>query len=131
MKLHHHILSLLIILLVFSGCKKKVNDYNQDYIGHWYGNLSTQSCIFYIDIDENNEAKYSKHCENGDSDDFKGIARVNENKLKIGIHPFKVLQTPKQIDTLAINGPFQKATWQMKLKSPPLWGGYEVTYYKE
>jgi hypothetical protein len=87
----------ILILFIFSACKKQVEKERPEFIGRWH-------CEFlgnYINlkISEDSYATYEIYYE-GKTNSHQGIARANDNHLKIGriIH-FNILEYPHMIDT--------------------------------
>lgn len=136
MQLFIRLTYVIIFLLIIFSCKKKVENYNQDYIGDWYG--ETGEGFLLLNIFENSKGQYKYLRTNGAHDNIEGIVRVNNYRLSIGMYKFKIDTKPEKIvfttkdDSIYLyyNQPTKLATWKMTLTSPRLYGHYTVTYYK-
>ncbi|OFX16969.1 MAG: hypothetical protein A2033_13795 [Bacteroidetes bacterium GWA2_31_9] len=136
MKSTYYFRYLLIFLLLIFSCKKKVENYNTDYIGSWYA--ETGEGFIILDIDKNSYGEYNYTKTTGDHDNIKGTIRVNNHKLSIGMYKFKIDSKPEKIffetknDSVYLyyNQPTKLATWKMSLTSPLLYGNEKATYYK-
>jgi hypothetical protein len=133
------ILFFFISFCLFS-CKKEVEKERPEFIGFWYAKDDNSSDFSYgIEIDSNSNGEYIEYAYGGSNTMFHGIARANDNRLKIGrTHGFKIINYPNRIDTANSNifvftnknwGHPKKANWTMTLKGPLLYLGDGV-YYK-
>lgn len=105
---------LVVLLIAFTACKKKVAQVNADYVGYWEG--SDGDAYYYIDIDSDSKARYQK--VSGFSNvDMSGKAKIKGDKLKILLKKFHVDQHPKQ-DTST----YSYDVWTMVLDG--------ITYYR-
>ncbi|OFX16970.1 MAG: hypothetical protein A2033_13800 [Bacteroidetes bacterium GWA2_31_9] len=129
---------LIVLLLIIFSCKKKVENYNTDYIGSWSGSVRETVRVFINIYDDSHGNYYCMKTSDGDSEKIKGTVRVNKNRLSIGIHNFKIVSPPEKIifnsksDSVYIEEYYfrELATWKMTLINPLFYGSDEVTYYK-
>lgn len=132
---------IIISLLGFISCGKKVEDKSPEFIGHWFANPYGGSTHIDIDISENSYATYNLVMGLGNKT-YKGPAHVNNKHLRIGsFRYFKIIEYPHTIDTTIekhtifnYNDNTSKlANWKMVLDgikpNDNYWCG-EATYYK-
>ena len=126
------LIPIILIFLLFSSCKKIIKK-NSDYEGNWYGDPYS-STRFNLNIDSNSNLEYWKN-EGISSfkDHITGKARMSFKKIHVGNHCFTVIAPPTKIDTTSqlISPSNNYFHWKMELRSPKLYGGYDVTYYRE
>ena len=132
-----NLLFLISLIILFVSCKKKVEEINPQLIGKW--ERLGQTIHYTLDINNNS---YATYYEKNNSDDtyrkkFKGIARANDNVIKVkGIYKFEIINPPEKIDTsiekinISLNGDTIIANWRITLKGPKLYAG-DGTYYRE
>lgn len=111
------ILIILITVLIFSSCKKKVAEVNADFVGEWY----SESYFSYggyegesISIDEASYGVYEK-LSLFRSVTVNGRTKLGKNNIRIGIKGFHINQFPEKVGDIG-------ELWQMKLDG--------TTYYK-
>ena len=69
-------------------------------------------------------------------DEIKGNAKVNDQKLRIGIYNFKIIESPASISPIIMWTPFSTPSgsdtvkMEMKLKVPSILQDNEITLYK-
>jgi hypothetical protein len=92
------ILPILLILLVFSGCKKQVDEKYPEFIGYWHtlNTIEIGASHEIININADGTALYEKQT-GVSTTTADGTARANKRKLKVGLKGFKVDQAPSQL----------------------------------
>jgi hypothetical protein len=133
---------ILLALLCAVACKKDAVDENKNFIGTWSSICAIGGFTQIITIDSNSYGAYQEYADENATAGFKGTARANRKKLKIGdIFHFNIIQPPTEIDTnstvIYIYYPggeevYKKATWSMTLSEayPAFYLRGNVTYYK-
>jgi len=116
---------LFVLLISLFACKKQVDKERPEFIGTWFGH--TTDNYYKLEIDENSNVKYTEYSLlGGGTSTHHGVARANNNALKIGrFRGFKINEYPHEIDTANSNNlvPYpdmfsmtsKKANWKMVL----------------
>ncbi len=123
------IIGLLFVLLLFSTCSKDKDVLNNpQYIGYW--KCTDNNYLFGLLIKEDGYGEYNEYINSDPRGSFSGKVKISGDKLKIGIHTFKIIQEPSRIDTsknkifayLSSNG-IKYSTSTMKLEGPSFYMG--------
>src|ERR1019366_8960939 len=114
------LIPLLLLLLLFISCHKKIIRKNSDYEGNWEGEAA--SFLYRINIDSKSYLQFKMigHNGNGGHASFSGTARLGNSHISVGIHRFHIIQTPTKIDTTKSSIPLSNgaiAQWQMLLET--------------
>ncbi len=102
------LLSLLVVAMIASGCKKKVTSVNEDWVGLWEGHDG--STTYRLKVEEDSDGWYEE--ANGVTETTNGTVRIKGDLLKVG--PFKKLninQHPTKKTT-----PAGYVYWQIELE---------------
>jgi hypothetical protein len=97
MKLFHLI---LLIIILANSCKKKVTKVDENFIGLWRTQLSTNEAALKITADSQGEFESWSNLSDEGGESFHGVARCKGNKLKIGsLNTLTIVEYPHLIDT--------------------------------
>ena len=121
----------LLSIILLSSCHKKIIEKNNDYEGQWVGFSSWKSNHFTLDIESNSHLIYYRHMSGGGGDHVTGTARIGRKKIHVKAVDFEIISPPEKIDSIYINYCNCYSVWKMTLRSPRLYGNYEVVYYRE
>lgn len=128
------LLSFFILFSLLVSCKKEVAEVNTDFIGDWRSSGGSMNNSFkaLLEIKEDSKGKYSWIEMSGEEkENFSGIVRIKNDKLKINTVRFRILEFPTKIDyntgkdTVIIPyfseddafGKPKYATWEMEIRS--------------
>mgnify|MGYP001297511496 CR=1 FL=1 len=115
------LLIILVLIFIFSACKKQVEKDRNEFVGRWFAKIAGD---YFVDlkIDSNSNAIYMIAWQ-GNATYYHGSARASDRHFKIGrLKYFKIVEYPHKIDTTIekihvydINDKWKLATWKMKL----------------
>ena len=113
---------LLIIVFVAHSCRKNVIKVDDNYVGYWMEDYrGGDYCYMVLDISESGHAHYfaSNHLTDCDNKGIKGVSRLNNKSMSIGLTVLKIIEEPTVIDTIVVDthSSLIKSTMKMVLKN--------------
>lgn len=70
--------------LLLLGCQKRIDNVNEDFVGSWTTNLPTKRGYAVLEIDNKGKARYEEYHFGSRVELVEGVARMNDDLLRIG-----------------------------------------------